>query len=66
MHVNSYTLRCLVYQRERLEQLIKNAHFPDEVLFYIKCLNEVNKDIDIIDKKQVNLSKNDQNSDICE
>ena len=64
MSVNNYTLNMLYYQRERLEQLLADAKYNDEVTFYTNCLKEVNKDIDNIGKNTDILAYIEQNEDI--
>ena len=66
MVINTHTLSMLVYQRERLEQLLADAKYNDEVTFYTNCLKEVNKDIDNIGKNNDILSYIEQNDDILE
>ena len=66
MVINTHTLSMLVYQRERLEQLLADAKYNDEVTFYTNCLKEVNKDIDNIGKNQHILDYIEQNDDILE
>lgn len=64
--MNQYTLNALLYQRERLEQLLKDAKYQDETRFYTDCLNQVNKDIDNIGKNTSNNDENSSNSEIFE
>jgi hypothetical protein len=56
MSANQYTLDALLYQRDRLLLLIKQATYSDQLEFYQDCLDDVNKDIE-------NINKNKQNND---
>lgn len=64
--MNSYTLDALLFQRKRLEQMLKDAEYADQIDFWTKTLAEVNKDIENIEKNSAISRQNATNSRISE